>query len=333
MTRNIALSLLVAIGAATAAPITFADVTVYSSRQEHLIEPVFNDFTKATGIKVKFLTDAEAPLIRRIKSEGKNTAADLFLTVDAGNLWFANSEGILDQIKSEVLEKNIPPHLRSPDNTWFGLSIRARTIVYSTKRVKPSDLSTYEDLADKKWHGRLCLRTSKKVYNQSLVAMMIAEHGEKKTESIVSNWVKNLAAPVFPNDNKVMEAIVAGTCDVGIVNTYYFGRLQKQDPSMPVAIFWPNQNTTGVHVNISGGGIVKHSKNKEEAKKLLEWLSGDAAQKVFADANFEYPANPMVEPAAEVKAWGTFKQNVINVNKAGELQQDAVKLMDRVGYK
>lgn len=310
-----------------------ADVTVYSSRQEHLIEPVFNDFTKATGIKVKFLTDSEAPLIRRIKSEGKNTAADLLLTVDAGNLWFAAQEGILEPVSSQVLEKNIPSHLRAPDNTWFGLSVRARTIVYSTKRVKENDLSTYEDLADKKWRGRLCLRTSKKVYNQSLVAMLIAEHGEKKAEAIVSGWVKNLAAPVFANDTKLIEAVVAGTCDVGIVNTYYFGRLQKQDPAIPAALFWPNQETSGVHVNISGGGVVKNAKNKADAQKLLEWLSGEAAQKVFADANFEYPVSAAVEPDPLVKKWGTFKPNLINVSKAGELQQAAVKLMDRVNYK
>lgn len=271
--------------------------------------------------------------MERIKAEGANTPADIFLTVDAGNLWQAANMGLLQPIKSSVLDANIPAHLKDPDNQWVGLSIRARTIVYNTKKLKPDNLSTYEDLADPKWKGKLCLRTSKKVYNQSLVAMMIAEKGEAETEKIVSGWVNNLATDVFPDDTKLMEAIAAGQCDVGIVNTYYYGRLMSKKPDLPLALFWPNQETSGVHVNVSGAGIVKHSKNVKGAVQLLEWFSSGKGQRMFADLNMEYPANPSYKPDPLVASWGEFKHNLINVAKAGELQATAVKLMDRARYK
>ncbi|HSD60621.1 MAG TPA: extracellular solute-binding protein, partial [Burkholderiales bacterium] len=209
------------------APPALADqeVVVYSARIEQLIKPMFDAYTKETGIKVKFVTDKEGALRQRLKAEGANTPADILITVDAGNLWEAENEGLLQPVDSKVLAKNVPPHLKDPKNEWFGLSVRARTIVYNTQKVKPAELSTYEDLANPKWKGRLCLRTSKKVYNQSLVAMMIAEHGEAKTEQIVRGWVANLATSPFPDDTKAMEAVAAGQCDVTIVNTYYFGRL------------------------------------------------------------------------------------------------------------
>ena len=209
--------------------------------------------------------------------------------------------------------------------------------MYNTTRVKPGELSTYEDLANPKWKGRLCLRTSKKVYNQSLVAMMITEHGEGKTEDIVRGWVANLATSPFPDDTKAMEAVAAGQCDVTLVNTYYFGRLMEKQPNLPLAIFWPNQNlknkAAGVHVNVSGAGVTKYAKNPAGAQKLIEWLSSDKAQNLFADVNLEYPVNPKVAPDKTVAAWGSFKQNLINVKDAGSLQAKAVKLMDRAGYK
>ncbi len=257
----------------------------------------------------------------------------MLITVDAGNLWHAANEGILQPIHSEVLNQNIPSHLKDPNNKWFGLSVRARTIVYSTKRITPEQLSTYEDLADKKWAGRLLLRTSKKVYNQSLVAMLITEHGEKQTEGIVGGWVSNLATAPFSNDTTVMEAIIAGQGDLGIVNTYYFGRLLKKDPQLPLALYWPNQNKGGVHVNVSGAGITTHAKNKQNAVAFLEWLSSEKAQNLFADTNLEYPANSNVTPHKIVSAWGNFKQNPINLANAGKLQAPAIRLMDRVGYK
>jgi iron(III) transport system substrate-binding protein len=308
-------------------------VVVYSARKEHLIRPLFESYFRETRVKITYITDKAPVLLQRIKAEGNATPADMLLTVDAGNLWHAAQEGILQPVASNILNENIPSHLRDPQNRWFGLSVRARTIVYNTDRVKPAELSTYEDLAEPRWTGRMLLRTSKKVYNQSLVAMLIAEYGEAKTEQIVKGWVKNLAAPPFSSDTKVLEAIAAGQGDVGIVNTYYFGRLVKKKPNLPLALFWPNQNGNGVHINVSGAGIVTSSKNKETAIKLLEWFSSADAQNLFADGNLEYPVNPNVNPNPAVSAWGTFKQNPINLDNAGKFQARAVQLMDRAGYK
>ncbi len=312
---------------------TQQEVVVYSARMEQLIKPVFDAYTQATGVKIKFITDREGPLMERLKAEGANTPADLFITVDAGNLWQAAQQGLLKPVQSEILTANIPDNLRDPQHQWFGLSVRARTIIYNTRKIKPSELSTYEDLGNPKWKKRLCLRTSKKVYNQSLVAMMIAELGEAKTEKIVRSWVENLATDVFSDDTKMMESIAAGQCDVGIANTYYYGRLMEKNPDLPLGIFWPNQQDRGVHVNVSGAGVTQHSKHPDAAVKLLEWLSSEQAQNLFSDTNLEYPANPKVKPHPRVAAWGSFKQDLVNVSKAGELQTEAVKLMDRVGYK
>ncbi len=227
----------------------------------------------------------------------------------------------------------IPSYLRDPENRWFGLSVRARTIVYNTQKVTPGELSTYENLAAPNWKGRLLLRTSKKVYNQSLVAMLMSEHGESGAEEIIRGWVNNLAAPPFSSDTKVLEAIAAGQGDVGIVNTYYVGRLLKKKPTLPLAIFWPNQDANGVHVNVSGGGVIIHSKHKKAAIKLLEWLSSEQTQNLYADVNLEYPANPQVSPDPVVAAWGEFKQNPINLDSAGKFQARAIQLMDRAGYR
>ncbi len=309
------------------------DVVVYSSRNEHLIKPLFDAYTDDTGIRVKFITDKEGPLIERLKAEGANTPADLLITVDAGNLWFAAHEGLLRPVDSSVLKANVPDALRDPDHRWFALTLRARTIVYNTTRVTPAELSSYEDLGSAKWKKRLCLRTSKKVYNQSMVAMMIAELGESKTEAIVRSWVGNLATDVFADDTAMLEAIAAGQCDVGIANTYYFGRLMHKKPALPLALFWPNQSDRGVHVNVSGGGVTRHSKHVAEAVRLLEWLSSPPAQHIFTEIDYEYPANPSVAASPAVAAWGAFKSNPINVSKAGDLQRAAVMLMDRAGYR
>jgi len=315
-------------------PVMAADeIVVYSARNEQLIKPLFDAYTAETGTEIKFITDKEGPLLEKLKAEGSNTPADMLITVDAGNLWLAAKEGVLAKVDSKVLKANIPAHLRDPDNRWFGLSVRARTIVYSTVRVKPSQLSTYEALGDAKWKGHLCLRTSKKVYNQSMVAMMIARLGEAKTKEIVKSRVANLATDVFPDDTKLKEAIVAGQCDVGIVNTYYYGRLMQKQPQATIALFWPNQKDRGVHVTVSGAGITVHAKHRAAAVKFLEWLSSKKAQSLFADENLEYPVNPKIKPYASVAAWGRFKQDTINVSKAGQLQAQAVMLMDRAGYK
>lgn len=312
-------------------------LVVYSSRAEHLIQPVFDLYSEQTGTEIKYITDKAGVLIERLKQEGDNTPADVFITVDAGNLGYAAAEGLLLPLQSALLEANVPAHLRDPQNRWAGLSLRARTIVYSTERVSPDELSSYEALGDESSQGLLCLRTAKKVYNQSLVAMLIAEHGEEKTQQIVEGWVNNLAIAPLSNDTKVMEAIVAGQCDVGIVNTYYYGRLMAEKPELPLALFWPNQVAeegvaNGVHVNISGAGVVKHSKQPEAAQALVEWMASADAQAIFAGVNLEYPIDPATAIDPQVESWGEFQASEQPLSQAYELQPAAVKLMDRAGY-
>lgn len=312
-----------------------ADLVVYTARNEQLVKPLFERYTAETGVKIEYLTDKEAPLMARLQAEGARTEADVFMTVDAGNLWQAAQLGLLRAVESPVLEANIPAHLQDPENRWFGLSVRARTLIYNTDKVQPSELSTYEALAEAPWKGRLCLRTSKKVYNQSLVATLIENHGAEGAEAIVAGWVANQAAQPFASDDEVIQAVGAGRCDVGIVNTYYFGRLKRDNPALPVAIFWPNQGEgqRGVHVNVSGAAITTHAKRPEAAQAFLEWLSAGDAQSKFASVNLEFPANPAVEVDPAVAGWGPFRQDLINVSRAGALQVQATQLMDRVGYR
>lgn len=308
------------------------EVVVYSARIEKLIKPMFEAFTQKTGIRVKYFTASEAELFERLKAEGPNTPADVFMTVDAGNLWRAEHADLLQGFESAIIEKSIPAHLRAKNNAWVGLSVRARPIMYSTERVKPSELSTYEALGDPKWRGRLCLRTSRKVYTQSLVATMIETLGAERTEEVLRGWMKH-GPRIFDSDTKMLEAIAAGQCDVTIANTYYLARLKAKDPGVPVAVFWPNQNGRGVHVNISGAGLTKHAQHRAEAIRLIEFLSSPQAQNLYADANYEYPANPAVKPHELIAAWGPFKGDKVDVAAAGALQVEAVKLMDRIGYK
>lgn len=331
MLRSLCLAALLALSGAAAA----ADLVIYSARNEQLIQPVFDRYQAETGVKIEYITDKEGPLLQRLQAEGAATPADLLLTVDAGNLWQAAELGLLQPLDSAVLKKNIPAHLRDSKDRWFGLSVRARTIVYSTERVKPAQLSTYAGLAQPQWKGRLCLRSSKKVYNQSLVAMMLSRLGAERTEKIVQGWVANLAIPPLSNDNEVMEAIAAGRCDVGLVNTYYFGRLVREKPTLPIKLFFADQGkgAAGLHVNVSGAGLTTHAKRPEAARKFLEWASAGGAQALIAGTVLEYPANPAIQPDAIVANWGAFRQDATNLAEAGRLQAEAVKLMDRVGYK
>jgi iron(III) transport system substrate-binding protein len=240
--------------------------------------------------------------------------------------------GLLSRVDSPELTQNVPAHLRDPEQRWFGLTMRARTIMYNTKKVNPAELSTYEALGDPKWKGRLCLRTSGYIYNQSMLATMIKRHGEARTEQIARGWAAN--NPVLINsDTKILEAIAAGQCDVGLTNTYYLARLLAKDPAFPVAPFWANQQTTGTHVNISGAGVTAHARHRGAAMKLLEFLSSPDAQQMFADVAFEYPVNAQASVNPIVARWGKFKQDDINIAAAGEFQAAAVKLADRAGYK
>ena len=333
LSRIAVLMVLAVISMPVYASIASDEIVVYSARKEHLIKPLFDMYAKKTDVKIKYITGNEGALLERLKAEGKNTPADMLITVDAGNLWHAAQEGVLQPVQSAALEAAIPGNLRDPDDNWFGLSVRARTIVYNTAKVDPAMLSSYEELAGEQWKGKLVLRTSKKVYNQSLVASLIAEHGQEQTADIVQGWVGNLAAAPFSNDTKALEAVAAGIGQATIVNTYYFGRLMKKKPDLPLAIFWPNQDKGGVHMNVSGAGVTKHADNRDGAIQLLEWLAGEEAQAEFAALNMEFPVNPDISPDSIVSAWGTFQGSPLNVAVYGKLQTDAIKLMDRAGYK
>jgi iron(III) transport system substrate-binding protein len=307
------------------------EVVLYSARH-YGQEKAFEAFTQKTGIQIKTLNGDAGQLFERLKAEGDRSPADVLITVDAGNLWNAARAGLLAPVTSAELTKNIPAHLRDPENRWVGLAMRARTIMYNVKKVNPADLSTYEALGEPRWKGRLCLRSSGYIYNQSLLATMIKRHGEPRTEQIVKAWVANQPT-IINGDTKILEAIAAGQCDVGLTNTYYLARILAKDPNFPVAPFWANQSTTGTHVNISGGGVTAHAKNRAAAVKLLEFLSTLEAQQMFADTSMEFPANPKAEINPIVRAWGSFKQDDIGVASAGEYQAAATRLADRVGYK
>lgn len=310
-----------------------AELVVYTERREPLVKPLFERYEKETGTTVRLLSDGAPVLIERLAAEGANTRADLFMAVDAGNLWQAAERGLLAPTRSAKLEAAIPANLRDPQGRWFALSQRARTLVHSTERVKPAALSTYEALAAPEWKGRLCLRSSKKVYNQSLVATMIERLGAERTEQVVRGWVANLATAPFADDTLLAKAIAAGQCDVGIINTYYLGRLQHDEPGFPVQVFWADQAGAGAHVNISGAGIVAASKNKAAALAFLEWLASPAVQADFASVNFEIPASPGVALDPVVAAWGPFRGDAVNVSVAGQRQAEAVRLMDRAGWR
>ena len=312
-------------------------VTVYSSRIEALLKPTLDEYTKQTGVKINLLTDRGGSLSERLAAEGVSSPADVLITVDVGNLWSAAERGLLQKIDSPTLNANVPANFRDAGSRWWGLSQRERTIFYAADRVKPEQLSTYEDLADPKWKGKLCLRTSKQAYTQSLVAMLLAKHGVEKTEAITKGWVANLAGDVFTNDNSLLKAIAAGQCDVGIANTYYYGRILAKEPDFnkQVKLFWANQGKDegGTHVNLSGAGVVKHAKNPEGARKLLEWLSSAKVQTAYTHGTYESPINKQAEADPIVKAWGKFTPSSLNAGDIGSHQAEAIKLLDRVGYR
>jgi iron(III) transport system substrate-binding protein len=325
---------LVAVGPATA-----AQVNLYSAREEVLIRPLLDKFTAETGVKVNLVTGDADALLKRLQSEGPNTPADLLLTADAGRLYRAKVAGVLQPVQSKVLEASIPPAYRDPEGYWYGLSLRARPMMYAKDRVKPAELSTYEDLAEPKWKGRICIRSSSNIYNQSLVASMIAHHGEEKTEAWARDFVKNFARPPKGGDRDQIQAVAAGQCDIAVANTYYLGTLlasqdaSQREAASKVAIFWPNQNGRGTHVNVSGAGVTRHAKNKAHAVRLLEYMAGDEAQKWYAAVNHEYPIKPGTAWSGTLREWGDFKADTLDMAKLGEYNAAALRLMDRAGWK
>lgn len=336
---TLAFTLVASLFASLSAANELNEVNIYSARKEMLIKPLLDKFTQETGIKVNLVTGKADALLARLLNEGKLTPADVLLTTDAGRLYRAKEAGMLQPIKSSYLNKHIPAHLRDVDNQWFGLSTRARPIMYSIERVNPDSLSTYEALANPEFKGKICIRSSSNIYNQSLVASMLAMGEPAKTSAFLNAFVKNFAQPPKGGDRDQIKAVANGVCDIAIANTYYLAgmvnsnNVEQQDAASKVKIFWPNQGGRGVHVNISGAGIIKSSKNRDAAIKLLKFLVSEDAQAWYAEANFEYPVRKGVAYSTLLESWGTFQADIVNLSKLGELNAEAVKLMDKAGWR
>lgn len=314
---------------------TKQEINLYTSRHYETDQALFDEFTKKTGVKVNVVKGDSNELMERLSREGAATPADLFITADAGNLHRAKEKGLLQTANSNVLDKNIPTNFRDPDHQWFGLTKRARVIVYAKDRVKPTDLSTYEDLTNPKWKGKVLIRSSENIYNQSMLASFIALNGEEKAKEWAKGIVTNMARQPKGNDRDQAKAVVAGEGDLAIMNTYYVGNmLTSKDPeerkvAEKVGVFFPNPT----HINISGIGLTKHAKNKENAIKFMEFLSEASIQEKFAGNNNEFPVNPNSKTSQLLKSWGEFKPQDIPLSKLGEYNAEAIKIFNEVGWK
>lgn len=315
------------------------EVNVYSSRHYDTDDALYEEFTKQTGIQVNLIEGKDDELIERIKNEGANSPADILLTVDAGRLWRAEEEGLLQPVESDVLTSTIPESLRDPEGLWFGLAKRARVIVYNTETVDPSELSTYEALAEPAWQGRVCIRSSTNIYNQSLLGSIIESDGEQAAEEWAQGIVANLAREPEGGDTDQILAVAAGQCDVAIVNHYYWARMAssddaaEQDAAAKTAVFFPNQEDRGTHVNISGAGVIATAPNEENAIAFLEYLTTPEAQRIFSEGSMEFPVAEGAEEAPAIAELGDFKEDSINVATYGENNPKAVEISDRAGWK
>lgn len=315
------------------------EVNVYSHRFYDVDKQLFQEFEKQTGIKVNVKNDKDDQLIQLLQSEAENSLADILITVDAGRLAYAKQLGLTQPVNSEKLNSIIPAHLRDEEGHWFGLTKRARVIIYSKERIKPEQLSTYEDLANPKWKGRINVRSSSNIYNQSLYASIIANNGEAEALKWAKGVVANFTQEPSGNDRDQISNVAIGKGDLAIANTYYLGKLINSENEMEkkaaesVAVFFPNQDGRGTHVNISGAAVTKHSKNKENAVKLIEFLASAEAQKVYAETNYEYPVNSEVEASELLKSWGTFKEDTLPLSKLTEYNSKAVELFEKAGWK
>lgn len=316
------------------------EVNVYSARKEKLIKPLLDRFTAETGIKTNLITAKADKLLTRLVNVGRNSPADVFITVDAGRLHRAKESGVLQPFTSDVITGVVPSNLRDPENHWVALSQRSRVIFYAKDRVNASELSTYEDLADPKWKKRICIRSSDNIYNQSLVASLIEANGEAATEAWAKGLVANMARPPKGGDRDQIKAAAAGQCDIAVANTYYYGTMltNKKDAAQVAAakkmgIFWPNQNNRGTHVNISGVGVTKHAPNRDNAIKLLEFLVNKESQQWYAEVNFEYPVRSDAKTSDLLKSWGAFQADNLNLSHLGVNNVTAVKIMDRAGWR
>jgi iron(III) transport system substrate-binding protein len=322
------------------APAAHADeVNIYSYRQPFLIEPLLKAFTEQTGIKTNVVF-AEKGLVERLQHEGRNSPADILLTSDIGPLFDATEKDLFANVKSEKIERNVPSQFRDPEGRWVGLTSRARIIYASNERVKAGEIKSYEELADPKWKGRICTRSGKHTYNLSLIASMIAHHGEAETETWLKGVKDNLAQKPQGNDRAQVKAIKEGVCDLSLGNTYYFGHMltnekepEQKEWAAAVNLVFPNQADRGTHMNISGAGIAKNAPHPVEAQKLLEFLTEQDAQQYYASANFEFPVRPKT-PKSDVveKFMGDFKGDEINLQSVSQLRSAASKLVDKVGF-
>ena len=328
-------SLLVLIASA---PIS-AQINLYTHRHYDSDKILFEKFTKETGIKINVIKGSADQLIQRMISEGKNSPADILLTVDAGRLHRAKEAGVLQSINSKTINKNVPSEMRDPDGFWYGLTVRARVIVYAKDRINSNELSTYEDLATAKWKGKIAIRSSGNIYNQSLMASLIEANGSRRALRWAIGIRKNMARAPRGNDRDQVRAVAAGLADIAVVNTYYLGILanskEKKDRDVfnKVSVFFPNQNNRGTHINISGAGIAKYSKNKSDAIKFIEFLTSPEAQETFGKVNYEYPLFIENNKSDLLKSWGTFKADKQNLSILGIRNSEAVKLFDRADWK
>ncbi len=314
------------------------EVNIYSARKQDLIKPLLDRFSEETGIKVNLVTGKADALIKRLELEGRNSPADLLLTVDVGRLEYADQAGLLQPVDSGLVAAAVPKHYRDPDDHWFGLSLRARVIAYNKARVSAEELSTYEDLAEPKWQGQLCIRSSNNIYNQSLLASLLAHLGAEKAKEWAAGLVANFARPPKGGDRDQIKAVAAGQCQLAVVNSYYLaGMLNSSIPAEreaanKVALFWPNQQGRGAHMNISGAGVTKAAKNKEAAIRLLEFLVSEEAQQWYAEANHEFPMRAGTPVSATLTGWGEYKADELPLVILGAKNAEAVRLMDRVGW-
>ncbi|MGH7475596.1 MAG: Fe(3+) ABC transporter substrate-binding protein [Longimicrobiales bacterium] len=314
-------------------------VNIYSHRHYEEDQALFDRFAEQTGITVNVVTGSADELITRLENEGASTPADVLITVDAGRLHRAKSRGLLQPVESETLERQVPSHLRDAEGYWYGMTQRARVIVYAKDRVSPDSLSTYEALAGPEWRGRLLVRSSDNVYNQSLLASLIAASDTSRAEAWARGVVANMARAPSGGDTDQAKAVAAGIGDVALVNTYYVARMVTSDDAEErrageqLAVFFPNQAVRGTHVNVSGAGVTAHARHRQNALRLLEYLTAPDAQRALAETVFEFPVNPAVEPAALLRQWGEFRADTLTLSRLGELNAAAVRIFDRAGWR
>ena len=337
--RNLILALAIGVLWATA-PAAADSVNLYSSRQEALVRPLLDAFTEQTGTEVRVVSAFGGQLLQRLIAEGENSPADVLLTVDAGNLWRASEANVLQPVRSEYLESVIPAEYRDPESRWFGLSLRVRAVVYATDRVDrdqlATDLGSYVGLAAPLWLGRVAVRSSSNIYNQSLIAAVIANFGPEKAEQWARGVVSNFARPPSGGDRDQIRAVAAGEADLAIVNSYYYATMLGSEDAESIsntAIYFPADNQMGAHVNVSGAGVTRYAPNPDQALALIEFLAAPPAQSLYAEINNEFPVHPDVAPSGVVAEWESFTPDDVPVAEFGKLNADAVRIADRAGWK